>query len=264
MVATASRIEIGKVLDTKIDHCDKHGEFESKLLQCFGDKKLWTSCENCIEEKRKLENEAFQKEIQENIKRASIERRLGNACIPPRFQSKGFGNFKSINELQNRVLQNCIDYAKNFPEHHAQGRCLMLLGKVGTGKTHLASAIANYIVSELGYTALYITVSALIRHIRATFGNDAEYSEKDAYELFSEPDLLVIDEIGVQKGSDFELSTLFEVINSRYEKMLPTLIISNGDPEDLKTYLGDRVVDRLCENKGKFILFQWESARVKA
>lgn len=249
-----------EVLATETRVCDKHGEYESQLIK-IASRESWSPCTKCMEETRQAENLERQKKDQEEMLRRSIERRLGNACIPPRFQSKGFDSYIANTKDQQKALAKCKRYADQFKENFENGRSLLLLGSVGTGKTHLANAIANQIITELGYTVLYSTVGSMLRFIRSSF-SDSELSESEAYSTFTQPHLLIIDEIGVQKASEFELTALFDIINERYEKLFPTIIISNHGPKELANYLGDRVVDRLREG-GSVILFEWESERVK-
>ena len=75
----------------------------------------------------------------------------------------------------------------------------------------------------------------------------------------SSPDLLILDEVGVQFGSDFEKQILFDVLNERYEKLKPSILLSNIPGDQLADYLGERVTDRLRENGGKMIGFDWDS-----
>lgn len=78
-----------------------------------------------------------------------------------------------------------------------------------------------------------------------------------------EPDLLILDEVGVQHGSDTEKLILFEIINGRYEAARPTIVISNLDAAGLEQFLGERAFDRLREGGGRLVVFDWESHRGK-
>ena len=78
---------------------------------------------------------------------------------------------------------------------------------------------------------------------------------------FTECDLLIIDEVGVQRGTDYEKDIMFDVINDRYENLRPTIILSNLSVEETKAHLGERVFDRLRENGGKAFLLNWNSYR---
>ena len=80
-------------------------------------------------------------------------------------------------------------------------------------------------------------------------------------DAFASPDLLILDEVGVQFGSEFEKQLLFDVLNERYEKLKPSILLSNIPSEQLSDYLGERVTDRLRENGGALIGFNWDSYR---
>lgn len=75
------------------------------------------------------------------------------------------------------------------------------------------------------------------------------------------PDLLVIDEIGVQFGTETEKMILFDILNARYEQVKPSILISNLAIEELKTYIGERVLDRMWEGGGSILAFTWDSYR---
>ena len=142
---------------------------------------------------------------------------------------------------------------------------MVLIGKPGTGKTHLGVAIANELLHKTSRTAVYRTVGAVLQAIKATFDRKSELSESDILSSLINPDLLVLDEIGVSKEqpSDFELTTLFAIINGRYEREAPTVIISNLGAGELGRAMGDRCVDRLREGGLIVVPFEWESQRGK-
>jgi len=74
-------------------------------------------------------------------------------------------------------------------------------------------------------------------------------------------DLLVLDEVGVQFGTETENLVLFRILNRRYEDMKPTILVSNVEIGKLTEFVGERVIDRLCEGGGGILEFTWESAR---
>ncbi|MFK3971163.1 ATP-binding protein [Pseudomonas sp. NPDC087358] len=253
---------LGQVLKSERRTCPVHGDYTDHLTGLGRSRAAsWKGCSHCSEDKRaedtRIEQQAM---LRDNVRR-SIEGRVGRACIPRRFADRSLEGYRTGGEGQARALNICSDYAVNFPAHARMGRSLMLLGTVGTGKTHLAAAIGNYIMRQFGLAALYVTASSVVRHVKATFSNDSSHTEVQAYKLFEAPDLLILDEVGVQNVTEFERTVMFEVINSRYEAMKPTIVVSNRSKEELPTFMGDRVVDRLRENGGKLVLFTWESAR---
>jgi DNA replication protein DnaC len=73
--------------------------------------------------------------------------------------------------------------------------------------------------------------------------------------------LLVVDEVGAQAGTAYELGVLHEVIDRRYQLVLPTVVVSNLAAADLGRYIGDRALDRLREGGGQAVGFSWTSAR---
>ena len=112
-----------------------------------------------------------------------------------------------------------------------------------------------------GRTAIFTTASKMLRAVKDTYHKESEYSEKQVMEIYEKCDLLILDEVGVQRGSDFEKDMLFDVINARYENMRPTIILSNLTIDECKLYLGERVFDRMREGGGKAFLLDWPSYR---
>lgn len=102
------------------------------------------------------------------------------------------------------------------------------------------------------------TIMDILCEIKSTFGSSG--TEEDVYARYRRPDLLIIDEVGVQYNKESERTMLYSIINGRYEAMKPTMIISNFDKKGLIDTLGLRIVDRLFHN-GKYIFVKGESMR---
>lgn len=109
----------------------------------------------------------------------------------------------------------------------------------------------------------FTTVLRAIRSIKDTWTRGSSVSESQAIAALVFPDLLILDEIGVQFGSEVEKTILFDIMNERYEKRRPTILMSNLTPKEVEQYLGERVYDRLREDGGQAIVFDWESERGK-
>lgn len=243
---------------TRPTNCDKHGGFESRNL--FGG--VWSRCPVCMDE-----DSAAQK--REEGERAATEksrvwqRRLGEAGIPERFHSRTISSYIATNAGQKSALAFATEYAEGFDVAQKAGRSAIFCGKPGTGKTHLAVGIGLHAMS-LGKLVLFTTVQRAVRRVKDSWRKDSQESETDVIDMLVEPDLLILDEIGVQFGSDFEKNLMFDILNERYEKSRPSLLLSNLTAQEVKAFLGERVYDRLREDGGKCIPFDWSSFRGSA
>ncbi len=187
------------------------------------------------------------------------QRLLDSAAIPARYRTCGFVNYLAETPAQQAALRTCREYAEHFEQNAAEGRGLILQGNPGTGKNHLAAAIARTVLS-MGRTVLHATAWETISRIRETWRGDAGPSEREIVRRFAEVDLLILDEVGKQYGTDSERVHLFEVIDHRYREMRPTVILSNETPAGIEACLGRAAYDRLC-HYGTLVQFPWPSYR---
>ena len=171
-----------------------------------------------------------------------------------------------------QALETCQGYADNFGEHFQAGRNLLLCGNVGNGKTHLASSIVQHVIRQHRAVAVITTASEIIRVFKRSMDRNAGYTEGDVINELASFDLLVIDEVGAQAGTHYELSVLHEVLDRRYNLVKPTVLISNlpatskqgadgRSTPSLEQYIGARALDRLRENNALLVGFTWASAR---
>ena len=190
-----------------------------------------------------------------------LERALGRAGIPARFAGLGFDNYRADTPEQRRALAVCRGFAERFARVRERGACLVLAGGPGTGKTHLACAILAAVIGA-GRTGLFVTIGEALRTIRDSYSPRAERSESEAFALFTEPDLLVLDEVGVAIGDEGKRRVLlFDVLNTRYAQRRPTVLIGNLTAEELGDYLGERIMDRVLESGSALVAFNWPSHR---
>jgi DNA replication protein DnaC len=178
--------------------------------------------------------------------------------IPPRFIHKTLDTFKAETEAQKRALHFAKCYTDDIENTIKTGRSAVFVGGVGTGKTHLATGIALAAIGHL-YTVRFTTVQRMIRDIKDSWKDTR--TESEVMEYYTRPRLLILDEVGVQFGTDFERNVLFDIINERYEYNRPQILVTNLQKNELTEFLGDRVIDRLREGGGKVIAFDWESKR---
>lgn len=172
---------------------------------------------------------------------SQAEKLFEQSNLGVRFGKRTFETFNSTNfEPAYKVSMDFVDtFEKNLLEQNGEG--LLFLGQVGTGKTHLAAAIVNRIMSTYALPVRFITSIELFGILK-DFDNQTEILT----ELKSIP-LLVIDDLGKEKATDWNREKLFEIINSRYESCLPMVITSNNTPEELENNLGKATFSRICE-----------------
>lgn len=135
-------------------------------------------------------------------------------------------------------------YVANFDTMRKQGTGLLLCGQVGTGKSFLAAAIANELISQ-GTPCLMTNFSRIISRVSEKFGGDQKYLDD-----LNRFDLLIIDDLGAERDSDFTWEKVMNVIDARYRAGLPLIITTNLGPKDFADR-GDirrqRVFSRLKE-----------------
>lgn len=221
--------------------CEHHGKWMRQ--ETMDGPVITPDCPQCIQDRRMATD-------------------LGRAAIPPRYQRRSLETYQVELPGQKQALEVCQAYAGNTKRTLAEGENLLLIGSVGTGKTHLACGVARKFL-EAGHTALYVRTAELISMVRETWRPDSKKTERKVMRELSEYDLLVIDEIGVQAATENEQQILFNVINGRNEQMRPVILISNLDADGIKKMLGERSYDRIREC-ARVVQFNWQSWRGKA
>ena len=238
--------------------CETHGDFESK---CFIGT-VWSKCPVCSKEAEERE-QANRQKAEAEARLAAWQKRIGQSGIPERFHDRSLDNFIATTDPQRKALAFAQVYAEEFDQVLAAGRSALFVGKPGTGKTHLAAAIGLQIMRKQSRAVLFTTVMRAVRRVKDSWHRDSIETESQAVSALVFPDLLILDEVGVQFGSEFEKNIIFDVLNERYEKRRPTILLSNLAVADVTAYLGERVLDRIREDGGARIVFDWESYRGK-
>ncbi|PHS02444.1 MAG: hypothetical protein COA78_21220 [Blastopirellula sp.] len=234
--------------------CEKHGDYIGKFYNLGGKVNHGGNCQECLRLKNKEEQDAKDKEEQGKAKARKIRKRE-DAGISKRNLFKTFDDYICQTEGQTKAKNDCERYFKEFPSD----KSMIMVGGVGTGKTLLASAGIDSIIDD--YRCEMIKVIDVVRELKATWAKDSTDTEEKLIKYYSNIDLLVLDEVGSQFGSDTEKLFIFDIIDGRYQNMKPTILISNLDIDGIKDAIGDRCVDRLREGGGMMIAFDWASER---
>ena len=248
----------------EVKSCEHHGDYVAIVLVSLPSKNVFSSCPDCVALKKQRDiDDVKAKQLEERS--AKLQKLIGSAGIPKFFAKKTFNAFIPVSEQQENIKLKFANFSANVGNEDF-GRFLIAYGSTGTGKTHLSIATAISAVSKKN-TVLYMLASDVIRLLRDTWARDAIKTESEVLHQLATVDLLVIDEIGVQFGTESEQNHLFEVINSRILEVKPTILVTNlllsSSDESVKTlrkYLGERVYDRMRE-VGESVCFDWDSHR---
>ena len=168
-----------------------------------------------------------------------------------RYEKTFFNDWKADNSLMQAAKDSAMEAAD-------KRRNIIMVGNCGTGKTMLAHCIANSFT-----TSIVATASGIGRAFRDNMASGAGTEREIIDAITKDCEYLVIDEIGTYKLTDYEYRMINEIIDIRYELMLPTALVSNLDLDNLKSVLGERVIDRMRSDNGMLVAFTWESSRGK-
>ena len=193
-------------------------------------------------DRKKAEEKAAEEEQERRrVMQQKIERLLGRSGIKKRFQQRTFENFRCDTPGRKKCYGIAKEYADNFAYHRARGDGLYIEGTNGTGKTHLAAAIALQLIKQ-GVPVICKTSSDLLLDIKKSFDNEGA-REHEILAVYKKVDLLIIDDLGKEQCSDWSMSTLYSILNDRYEDMKPTIVTTNYNADTLANALTPKGFD---------------------
>lgn len=177
-----------------------------------------------------------------------LEARYLMANIPRKFLKKELGSFVARSARQKEILQGVKAFLGTFSgnDHNQPGKGLLMTGREGTGKTHLAVSILKEVMGK-GYSGLYWNVPELFLELRRRMDANSQESEADLFDLARRVDLLVLDDLGAERTSEYVLDRLYVLINRRYEDDSATIITTNRTLPSLKEQLSPRIASRIGE-----------------
>lgn len=242
-------------------HCASYTE---TWVEQFGGGFQPQGCPTC--RFRALRCEPVESEAHQRAKAAAAQRVLNELLIgsgiSPRFRNSTLEAFETKGDAaMANALAKCRGYTKQFLEHYQVGRAALLVGNIGTGKTHLASGIVQQVIREHGARAVITSAAEIIRVAKGVMRKGAQYTDRDVIEELAGFALLVIDDVGAQAGTEYERSLMNEVIDRRYQMVRPTVLVSNLTREQLTAFIGERALDRLRQGGGIQVNFTWGSIR---
>ena len=183
--------------------------------------------------------------IQDDREMQARLRRFGNLEA---YKDKTFEKFQT--DLTGTSYTQNVVSSLNNAKHSAQlfadnpKGWIVYEGRYGCGKTHLAVAIANWRLEKYGERVLFITVPDLLDLLRSTFDPSVQSSFDTYFDRIRNSAFLVLDDLGVEKPSDWAKEKLFQLLNHRHVEALPTVITTNRPIDDLDPRLGSRIKER--------------------
>lgn len=262
----------------KCKYCGKTLYYECVVL--MGQAMIWNlekprcDCEKAVafwkgwdakQEKIKKEKELAE---EQELRKQKIESILGKSGIKKRYLSRTIDSF-SVTAENKKSFEVATDYIKNFKEYFTQGKGLYLEGPCGTGKTHLAIAIALAIINT-GVPVICKTSIDILGDIKRCYERNSEVTEEEVLEAYKTVDLLIIDDLGKEQVTEWSVPVLYSILNERYEALLPTIITTNYNTTALAEKLsakGDTetataIISRFVESS-KRVTMSWADYRRK-
>ena len=221
----------GHPMQTYIEVPNPTPDHMSKLLTT-------TSCE--CDRKAEREEKARKQAIENQDK---ISRFRSFSMLDDKF--KGI-SFEMLEETMynTKNLRTCRRYAERFGNMVAENQGLLLWGNVGTGKSWAAAAIANYLLGKV-IPVVMVSFVEIIKDIESK-----KKTQEEIISLVNSAQLVIFDDLGAERGSDFALEKVYSIIDSRYRKQLPMIVTTNLTMEQMKEETDIRycrIYDRIFE-----------------
>lgn len=159
-----------------------------------------------------------------------VERMLGRSHIPRRYEHCTLENYETSFPSSHRSLGTAHLRARKFVESYpveTAGTGLLLTGSIGVGKTHLAVGILQALVAERGATGLFFDYRDLLKQVQNSYNRQVSATELEILAPVFDAEVLVLDELGASKPTDWVWDTVAHILNTRYNDRRTTIITTN-------------------------------------
>ena len=195
-----------------------------------------------------------------------VRERIAASAMGRLIETQSFDNFDlssysydpKVQEKMKMVVAMAKNYVRDFGKRRDN---LLLIGPTGTGKTHISTAIARELIHQ-GYDVIYDSTQNILSdfesdRFRSNYGRNDTVSDK-----YLDCTLLIIDDLGTEFSSQFTVSTLYNLLNTRQNRGLATVISTNLTPDELARKYEDRIYSRIIGGNSKILPFEGKDRRV--
>jgi len=228
-------------------------------IEVFGKKRTVQPVCTCEQE----ETKRFYEEAEKYQLKREVQKLFSIHDLGERFKNASLATFE-MRKGAEQAFKLAEVYVKEFDEWKDES--LMFWGVPGNGKSHLAAAIANELDKQ-GKIVVFISMSELLKKIKSTFNRESKETEEQILRAVLKCDLLILDDIGAEKITDWVEETIFYIVDGRYKRRMPILATSNLEPKELADQIGKRSYDRLIEMsqpiENKATSYRREKARMR-
>jgi DNA replication protein DnaC len=201
---------------------------------------------------RSIEEDGIERVVRCDCWRESlVDRMLAAARIPPRFARTELNTYQPDTDSQRVALRKASQFVDSFP---VVDKGLLFHGPYGVGKTHLAVGILKAVIRKTAAKGYFFETPDLLRQVRNTYNAQVDETEMGVLKPILAADVLVLDDLGTEKTSEWVQEMLGLLINSRYNTRRPTILTSNlhdpmdsADPNSFMFQIGARTRSRLLE-----------------
>ena len=186
---------------------------------------------------------------------------MGNLIDQQSFDNFNIDVYKNQPEIKARMERNlkiAKAFAENFARHHDN---LLLIGTTGTGKTHVSTAIAKEVISQ-GFDVLYDSTQNILNDFEKDKFKSGYNQTESASDKYLECDLLIIDDLGAEFITQFSVSSLYNLINTRQNKGLSTIISTNLTASELAGKYEGRIYSRIIGADYTVLRFEGDDRRI--
>ena len=178
----------------------------------------------------------------------ALKYRFNISGVPIKYSGMRFDDYKEFESGDTKAKKLVVAYFNDAIKNYLTGKCLLLLGNPGTGKTMLMSILVESIIREYMFGARYTNCVELINEIQDTYSGKVPRSTLSVLNKYRDADFLFIDDLDKINATADSKKLVYSIINDRYERVLPTIISANSSVDTLdEQYFEEPTVSRLLE-----------------